>query len=374
MLRSHKPKQSLSNHQVINSNTLSSIGRSSRAFNTLCLTVALLLGTNSFAQEGTFDNDIFIIPYVEVDGSFYRLELHLIPNLDPPEFELIAYSETSIAPELYASSFFDGYLFVPDVIIDGLSYWIELHQSGETSFELNDYGENLAQNKNSLDSSSIQPDWQRLEGGASDIGIGADGSVWVIGTDERPGGYGIYFWTGFDWQRVDGAAVRIDVDPYGNPWIVNDSHQIYYWNGGGWTRLQGDARDVGIGADGTVWIAAGGGIYRWDGYDWERTSGSAVRIDVDPFGTPWVVDHTDDIYELIRGRWIKRPGGARDIGIGADGSVWVIGTSSGSGGHDIFRWNGNFWVQVFGSARQISVDPEGIPWVLGTGGEIYRGL
>ena len=123
-----------------------------------------------------------------------------------------------------------------------------------------------------------------------------------------------------------------------------------------------------------MWIAAGGGIYRWNGFDWERTSGSAVRIDVDPYGTPWVIDHTDDIYELIAGRWIRRPGAARDIGIGADGSVWVIGTSSGSGGHDIFRWAGSRWIQVFGSARQISVDPEGNPWVLGSGGEIYRGL
>jgi hypothetical protein len=98
-----------------------------------------------------------------------------------------------------------------------------------------------------------------------------------------------------------------------------------------------------------------------------------VRIDVDPFGIPWVIDHTDDIYQLIAGRWIKRPGYARDIGIGADGSVWVIGTTSGSGGHGIYRWNGSDWSRVHGSARQISVDPDGYPWVLGSGGEIYRG-
>ncbi len=77
---------------------------------------------------------------------------------------------------------------------------------------------------------------------------------------------------------------------------------------------------------------------------------------------------------LIDGMWVKRSGYARDIGIGADGSVWIIGTSSGSGGHGIYRWNGYDWVQVYGSAWQVSVDPYGLPWVLGTGGKIYQGM
>ncbi|HJN97010.1 MAG TPA: tectonin domain-containing protein [Gammaproteobacteria bacterium] len=68
---------------------------------------------------------------------------------------------------------------------------------------------------------------------------------------------------------------------------------------GDWQQMHGDARDIGIGADGSIWVAAGGGIFRWNGVSWDRTSGSAVRIDVDPYGTPWVIDHTDDIYDLL---------------------------------------------------------------------------
>lgn len=338
----------------------------------LVFLLMVLSTIKSYGQESSFQDNVLLIPQVYVEGDIYRIEMQLVQDRVPPEFEVLAYSEVTDDGTYVVNEFYDGILFVSDLRINGSSYWLELEQISETSFVIFNHGLNES-NQNSFTSAEIQPDWQRLEGGASDIGIGADGSVWVIGTDERPGGYGIYYWSGNEWQRVDGAAVRIDVDPYGNPWIVNDSHQIYYWNGAGWTRLHGDARDVGVGADGTVWIAAGGGIYRWNGYDWERTSGSAVRIDVDPYGTPWVIDHTDDVYELINGQWIRRPGSARDIGIGADGSVWVIGTSGGSGGHDIFRWNGNEWIQVFGSARQISVDPFGSPWVLGTGGEIYRG-
>ena len=44
-----------------------------------------------------------------------------------------------------------------------------------------------------------QPQWQRLPGNASDIGVSADGSGWAIGTDERGGGFGIYQWLGTTW-------------------------------------------------------------------------------------------------------------------------------------------------------------------------------
>src|SRR5438105_2781316 len=36
----------------------------------------------------------------------------------------------------------------------------------------------------------------------------------------------------------------------------------------------------------------------------------------------------------------KMPGMATDIGVGADGSVWVIGDNKVAGGFGIYRWNG----------------------------------
>jgi hypothetical protein len=41
-----------------------------------------------------------------------------------------------------------------------------------------------------------QGGWTLLPGLANDIGVGADGTVWVIGADAVPGGYGIHRWTG----------------------------------------------------------------------------------------------------------------------------------------------------------------------------------
>ena len=69
--------------------------------------------------------------------------------------------------------------------------------------------------------------WQTMPGRARDIGIGGDGSVWVIGSNPARGGYGIYRWTGSYWRQIDGAALRISVDPSGGPWVVNSSGNIY---------------------------------------------------------------------------------------------------------------------------------------------------
>jgi hypothetical protein len=69
--------------------------------------------------------------------------------------------------------------------------------------------------------------WEQLFGAAKDIGIGADGSVWIIGTNPVSGGYGIYRWDGENWKGIDGGAEQISVDRDGIPWVVNSSNHIY---------------------------------------------------------------------------------------------------------------------------------------------------
>ena len=325
------------------------------------------------AQPALLDGDILTLPVVIADQQFFTVRLQLVNSADPLELEILEVIQGQTANTTGASSFSNGALTIPELIIDGQSYWAEFENISSSQLRLTAWGiNNFGLETNQL-GVSAQPNWQRLPGEAVDIGIGADGSAWIIGLDARHGGYRIYNWTAQGWLRIEGSAVRIDVDPAGNPWIVNASHEIYRWHGTGWQRLPGSARDIGIGANGAVWVASGSGVYRWNGSGWDRTSGSAVRIDVDAAGNPWVIDHTDDIYQLRNGNWQRVSGQARDIGIGADGSVWIIGTRDDGGGHGVYRWNGSNWNQVAGSARQLSVDPFGVPWVLGSSGEIYRG-
>jgi len=219
--------------------------------------------------------------------------------------------------------------------------------------------------------------WQLLDGRGSDVGVGADGSVWIIGTNVVPGGFDIWKRNaaGTGWTNIPGGAVRIAVDPSGNAWIVNSSQTIFHYDGTKWVVVPGGAHDIGVGANGTVWVIGGnaeaGGydIYRStnSGANWTKIPGSALRISVDPAGNAWVVNNANNVFRYDGNQWIQTPGSAKDIGVGSDGAIWVTGADGG-----IYRWNGSNWTQKSGGATQIAGGPNGLVWVVNGAGEMYK--
>ncbi|AKV00143.1 hypothetical protein AKJ09_06806 [Labilithrix luteola] len=135
--------------------------------------------------------------------------------------------------------------------------------------------------------------WTSIAGGARDISVGADGSVWIIGTTAgTSGGYEVWRWTGSAWQKMPGAGVAIDVGPSGVPWLVNSEGKIFRWDGAAWNEMGGLARDVAVGANGSVYIVSrtprtdGDAIMKWNGAGWtEVPSNGGRRITVRPDGT-----------------------------------------------------------------------------------------
>jgi hypothetical protein len=147
----------------------------------------------------------------------------------------------------------------------------------------------------------LRPIWITETGEGTDVGIGANGDIWVIGTDRA-----IYKWTGSDWDgpvQIDGGANRIAVDQTGNPWVINGPGDVYQRMGGvsgswqqvprPWYRTAGD---IGVGPDGTVWVSGGFPdgytISRWvAGLFWARVPGAALNISVGPNG-PWITNRS----------------------------------------------------------------------------------
>lgn len=145
------------------------------------------------------------------------------------------------------------------------------------------------------------------------------------------------------------------------------------------------ASDVGMGQDGTLWsIGAGGVNLVVRGTAWTGGSGlglpggqptSIGRIAAGPDGSPWAVDDNNHIWHYTTAQgWQGFPGLARDIGITADGTPWVIGTLSASGGFHIYFWNGGSWVQVSGAGVRITGGSGGDvePWVTSSSNNIYH--
>jgi hypothetical protein len=144
---------------------------------------------------------------------------------------------------------------------------------------------------------------------ATDIAIGSDGALWLVGSDPVQGGYNVYRGDGVAWVKMGIGALRVAVGPDGRAWVVTDAGLIYVYDDlNKWQQIPGSANDIVVGADGSVWlvgdtpIGADFAIYRWDGAGWEAMFGPAVAIAVAPDGQPWLVDSAGTI-----SRWHGSP-------------------------------------------------------------------
>ena len=269
----------------------------------------------------------------------------------------------SIGYEIYFSKFGDP-------------FWLEnLGDGGYINWSYDGSFERDGNRISAIVPSSSGPTWQQLPGVATDIGVGSDSSVWIIGTNPVPGGFGIFHWNGSAWDSVDGGAVCIAIAPNGEPWVVNNAGNIFRSTDGkgGWEQLPGVATDIGVGSDGSVWAIGTNSVPDGSSPAGNNTEGN--RISVAPDGSPWVVNNVDKIFRSTDGKggWEQLPGAATDIGVGSDSSVWIIGNNPVPDGFGIFHWNGSTWDSVNGGAVRIAVAPDGEPWMVNNAGSIFQG-
>lgn len=150
--------------------------------------------------------------------------------------------------------------------------------------------------------------------GASDIGAGSDGSVWITGRTELPSGHPLYRWNGVKWEPVQGAGVAISVAPNGLPWVLADKGGISRrttggsGSGAGWLPVDGSAADVAVstGVVPIAWVVGGtpqsakdADVYVATDAGWDKIPAAARRIAVGPDGSPWVVAANGDIRHLV---------------------------------------------------------------------------
>jgi Tectonin domain len=241
--------------------------------------------------------------------------------------------------------------------------------------------------------------WWKYHGCGKDIAVGANGAVWLVGCSETAGGFVLRLLDGSGWKPVSSGGVRIAAGPDGTPWLVNDEGKIYRgrmdgsgtWGWG--DPLPGCGKDIAIGGDGMVWLVgcsetSGGFVLRRrekgqpDSSPWKVVSGGGVRIAAGPDGTPWLVNNEGKIY---RGRmdgsgtwgWgDPLPGCAKDIAVGGNSTVWVVGCDQVSGGWSLHKWTGvdpnHPWERAQGGGTNISVAPDGRPWIVNDIGNIYK--
>ncbi|HEY4989019.1 MAG TPA: peptidoglycan-binding protein, partial [Opitutaceae bacterium] len=261
--------------------------------------------------------------------------------------------------------------------------------------------------------------WQQLPNGGTDIAVGAEGSVWIVGG----GAQNVFKFNGTTWVQDASlkTAKAITVDSDGVPWIVGTDNHPYEYSGtnpatGTWQDRIGSgsvsipcASDIGAGADGSVWAISCLGstdhpIYKHtrnilmnDVWTQTTSNGAGIRIAVSPTGNPWVTNTAGQISRLstndpTTGTWGLLPGLAKDIGIAPvaannNNYAWSIGTSPvGPSDFGIFAWDeqpgdagsppirqiNGVWLNTAGGATRISVDASGKPWIINSAGSIFK--
>lgn len=260
-------------------------------------------------------------------------------------------------------------------------------------------------------------EWMRVgERRATDVGVGTNGAVWIVGVDERPGGYGVARWTGLGWQSFDTGAVTVEPAPRGEAWLITDRGDLLEPVEDGWQICPTPApvRDVTFGPlDDGVWIVTAlhedkpGQVLRRVGADWVEGYSHATPVpwqwDVpgvnhddennnDPYegagprqpmaiaamadGLPFVVDEDGAVYRKAVGvdGWLVIPQEpASDIAVSPDGVVWIVGRDERAGGHGPFRYyHGTDWHACEGAVTRIAVGPDGLPWAVDEAGVLYR--
>jgi hypothetical protein len=222
----------------------------------------------------------------------------------------------------------------------------------------------------------------------SDVAAGADGSIFAIGIDvvSPTGGFGIYKLAGNKLNKIPYCAgVRIAVAPNGKPWVVNKSHLIFRYRDSTsyWETMPGTATDIAVGADGSVFalsteeVSPSGGysIMKWNVDHWDVLPGCAgVRIAVDAHGTPWVVNKSNIVFRCGGSYlWDTISGvAANDIGIGADGSVYVTGQEDAAPIYKFISTTTSWSVVPDLSGTNISVTPTGQPVYIDKSGVLHK--
>jgi len=142
--------------------------------------------------------------------------------------------------------------------------------------------------------------YYRVTGTLSDISAGPTGALLGIGTDAKPGGYGVWHYNGVGWNPTSGiAGVQIAADPLGLFWVLDSGHNIFRYGTGMFDLIPGQAVALSAGAGGSVWIIQpDGALARREGDRWEPVAfpGGAIDVAVGPDGRVWVVDALGNIW------------------------------------------------------------------------------
>lgn len=251
--------------------------------------------------------------------------------------------------------------------------------------------------------------WTNINQSAIDIGVGAEGDVYVVGLD---GYLYVYNFLANTFSHVLGdfemnSITRVDVDSDGTPYVISGCLGIYYLNCNNiWTLLPGCGTDIAVGRGDEVWKtgcdARAGGYGIWKLFCtckskcncdrtclrfrpmkynsnttgqkrkcfWYRIEGGAARLDVAPDGYPYVATEQGYIFRYDGVKFHAITGVlARDLTVSNEGLLFAVGVDNTI--NKVICEDKGIWATLSGSAYEISAGPYSQPFIVSNANNVY---
>lgn len=185
---------------------------------------------------------------------------------------------------------------------------------------------------------------------AKDVGVGAEGTIWIISNTQEGSDYVIYRQKprSSTWEKIEGqTGVRISVDRTGNAWVVTSDNKIFKYVGQpAWEKVSDNALDISCSPDGSIYQVSTDNRYV-DMLDkngaWKRMPAFATAFAGGPYRSAWFVGFssakTSYLTRSIPGTWeiLTTPIKGIDVAIGANGQAWILMTGGGLVAYDEAR-------------------------------------
>jgi tectonin-like protein len=257
--------------------------------------------------------------------------------------------------------------------------------------------------------------WEDRGAGFVDVGTGANKEIYAI---DKVGN--LHRWNPKEKKlelTVSTNAIRIDIDPKGDPWIINADGSVSVYKNQTWQFIEANLVDISISPEGQVFgVNDRGYLTQWQPKlkNWKRVSkfANVSSVSIGLNAKPWLVLKDGKVFALnayqkqieevvsqeteatnqqaglsdderraqsveaatsakpLPRNFINIVGKASEIGIGSDGSVFIIEHNS----LNIFRYSEeqDKFFKFPGELKRISVTPDGNPWGINPFGDVVR--
>ena len=176
-----------------------------------------------------------------------------------------------------------------------------------------------------LNAQMLEKEWTLIRGIASEIAVGADGSVVAVDNSAN-----VYKFepNKKDWISIGKSIKRVAIDSNGKIWGIDKSGTLRTYTGTNWQPVGQGAQELIAGPNNIIYVVTNTGnvaSYNSQTQKWTNENYKALKLAIDGKENLWRIAENGDIARKLDDAWIGVIGKAQDITADQDGRIFIAG-------------------------------------------------